>query len=115
MKGNIFISVPNTDLDQNLPISRYDWTENTYTEEGKIDATTSVNPTWNQYGVRYAPQYGTPVLAGSHTVYEMDASWKESEVSLLIALGSGLSAPNYTLMTNAEAREFIAENTPEGI
>ena len=42
----------------------------------------------------------------------MEASWLDSEVSALIALGEGQSAPNYTLYTNAEVRQFIADNTP---
>ena len=39
-------------------------------------------------------------------------SWMAGEVSALIALGAGLTAPSYTLMTATEAREFIASNTP---
>jgi hypothetical protein len=42
----------------------------------------------------------------------MEASWLDSEVSALIALGDGQSSPNYTVYTNAEVRTFIAENTP---
>jgi hypothetical protein len=43
-------------------------------------------------------------------VYEITASWKDSEVSALIALGNGQAAPNYTVMTAEEARAFIADN-----
>jgi hypothetical protein len=37
----------------------------------------------------------------------------QSEVSALVALGAGLTAPSYTLMTNPEVREFIQANTTE--
>ena len=45
-------------------------------------------------------------------VYELTASWKEGEVSALLALGAGLAAPSYTLMTAAEAKAFISANAP---
>jgi hypothetical protein len=45
-------------------------------------------------------------------VYEITASWKDSEVSALLALGKGKAAPKYTVMTAEEARAFIIENTP---
>ena len=44
---------------------------------------------------------------------ELEASWTSSEVSALISLGSGLSSPNNTLMTNKEAIAFINANIPE--
>jgi len=34
-------------------------------------------------------------------------------VSALIALGSGKVAPNYTVMTSKEAREFILANSEQ--
>jgi len=43
-------------------------------------------------------------------VYELEASWQDSETSALVALGSGKAAPNYTLMTASEARELISDN-----
>ena len=114
MKGNIFISVPAADKDNALPaaITRYDWNEYTYTEEGEVDTTTLVHPTWAQFGERNSGLFGSPVSVGDVVVYEMEASWLDSEVSALIALGEGQSAPNYTLYTNAEVRQFIADNTP---
>jgi len=45
-------------------------------------------------------------------VYELTASWKEGEVSALLALGAGLAAPSYTLMTAEEAKAFISANAP---
>ena len=114
MRGNVYISIPTADIANALPsaITRYDWTESTYNDEGEVETTTTIHPTWSQYGEKYKAQFGAPVVVGEHTIYEMEASWLDSEVSALIALGNGQSAPNYTVYTNAEVRAFIAENTP---
>lgn len=113
MRGNVYISVPSADKSKALPaaITRYDWTKYTYTEEGEVDTTTLVHPTWEQYGEKYKAQFGSAVVVGEHIVYEMEASWKDSEVSALLALGAGKAEPNYTVMTAAEARAFISDNT----
>ena len=114
MKGNIFISVPASDISNELPaaITRYDWNEYTYNEEGELESTTTIHPTWEQFGSRNSGLFGSPVSVADVVVYEMEASWLDSEVSALIALGNGQSAPNYTVYTNAEVRTFIADNTP---
>ena len=114
MRGNVYISIPAADNDNALPsaITRYDWNEYTYDDDGAIDTTTLVHPTWVQYGEKYKGLFGSPITVGDVTVYEMEASWLEGEVSALLALGSGQAAPNYTVYTNAEARTFIQENTP---
>ena len=113
MKGNIFISVPASDISNALPtsITRYDWVEHTYNEEGEVESSTTIHPTWEQFGSRYSGLFGSPVSVADVVVYEMEASWLENEVSALIALGDGQSAPNYTVYTNAEVRQFIADNT----
>ena len=113
MKGNIFISVPASDISNELPaaITRYDWNEYTYTEEGEVESTTTIHPTWEQFGSRYSGLFGSPVSVADVVVYEMEASWLDSEVSALLALGEGQSAPNYTVYTNAEVRTFIADNS----
>ena len=115
MKGNIFISVPASDIANELPtsITRYDWVEHTYNEEGEVESTTNNHPTWEQFGIRNKGLFGSPVTVADVVVYEMEASWLDSEVSALIALGDGQPAPNYTVYTNAEVRQFIAENTAE--
>ena len=115
MKGNIFISVPASDIANELPtsITRYDWVENTYNEEGEVESTTTNHPTWEQFGSRNKGLFGSPVAVADVVVYEMEASWLDSEVSALIALGDGQPAPNYTVYTNAEVRQFIADNTAE--
>ena len=112
MRGNVYISIPTADIDNALPsvITRYDWTESIYNEEGEVESTSTIHPTWAQYGEKYKGQFGAPVVVGDHTIYEMTASWKDSEVSALIALGSGKSEPNYTIMTAEEARAFIIAN-----
>lgn len=116
MRGNLYISVPAADKGNSLPasITRYDWVENTYNEEGEVESSNTIHPTWNQYGEKYAPQYGAPVTVTKddvdYIVYELTASWKDSEVSALIALGSGQAEPNYTVYTAEEARAFISAN-----
>ena len=118
MRGNIYISVPAGDSAKALPVSitRYDWVENTYNEEGELESTTAIHPTWEQYGDKYKADFGAPVTVtvGSKDfiVYELIASWKDSEVSALLALGKGKAAPKYTVMTAEEARAFIITNTP---
>ena len=117
MKGNIFISVPAADKTNSLPasIDRYDWTESTYNEEGEVETTTTIHPTWSQYGEKYKADFGAAVSVSVNDVefivYELEASWQDSETSALVALGSGKAAPNYTLMTASEARSFIADNS----
>ena len=117
MRGNIYISVPATDKDNAIPatITRYDWSEYTYTDEGEIDTTTLVHPTWSQYGEKYKAEFGAPVSVSVNDVefivYEMEASWKDSEVSALVNLGAGQAEPNYTVYTAEEARAFILANS----
>jgi len=112
MRGNVYISIPTADIDNALPsvITRYDWTESTYNDEGEVESTTTIHPTWAQYGEKYKGQFGAAVVVGEHTLYEIEASWLDGEVSALIALGAGQSAPSYTVYTAAEARQFIADN-----
>ena len=112
MRGNVYISIPTADIDNALPsaITRYDWTESTYNEEGEVESTSTIHPTWAQYGEKYKGQFGAPVVVGDHIVYEIEASWQDSEVSALVALGSGKAAPNYTIMTASEARAFVIAN-----
>ncbi len=119
MNGNIYISVPAADKAQQLPASldRYDWETFTYNEDGTVNSMTTIHPTWEQYGEKYKHLFGAPVTVTvsevDYIVYEMEASWLQSEVSALIALGNGLTTPSYTLMTNPEVRAFIQDNTPE--
>ena len=120
MRGNVYISVPQADISNELPtaITKYDWVENVY-DEASTEVTETINhhPTWEQYGERNKAAFGGPVevTVGEDVfvVYEMEVSWKDSEVSSLIALGAGLASPSYTLMTNTEAKEFTASNLPQ--
>jgi hypothetical protein len=117
MRGNLYISVPAADKAKAIPasITRYDWVENTYNEEGEVESSNKVHPTWKAYGEKYAPQYGAPVSVtvgkAEYIVYELTASWKDSEVSALLALGKGKAEPKYTVFTAEEARAFIIANT----
>ena len=121
MRGNLYISIPAGDKANSLPasITRYDWNEYTYDDEGEVESSNTVHPTWSQYGEKYAPQYGAPVSVSvsdsDYIVYELTASWKDSEVSALIALGSGQAEPNYTVYTAEEARAFIAANQDQAL
>jgi len=116
MRGNVYISIPAADIAKALPssITRYDWNEYTYNEEGEVEKTTKVHPTWAQYGEKYKADFGAAVSVSvkdvEYIVYEITASWKDSEVSALLALGKGKAAPKYTVMTAEEARQFIADN-----
>ena len=116
MRGNVYISIPAADKAKALPssITRYDWNEYTYNEEGEVEKTTKVHPTWAQYGEKYQADFGAPVTVSvsdvDYIVYEITASWKDSEVSALLALGNRKAAPKYTVMTAEEARQFIADN-----
>ena len=117
MRGNVYISIPAADKDNALPsaITRYDWTEVAYNDEGEVETTTTIHPTWSQYGEKYKAQFGAPVQISvsdsDFIIYELELSWQDSEISSLIALGSGLTAPSYTLMNASEARELISDNT----
>ena len=117
MRGNVYISIPTADIDNALPLSitRYDWTESTYDEEGEVVSTSTIHPTWAQYGEKYKGQFGAPVTISVNdkefTIYEMTASWLNSEVSALISLGSGKTAPSYSVMTSEEARQLILDNS----
>ena len=117
MRGNVYISIPAADNAKALPssITRYDWTESTYNDEGEVESTKKVHPTWAQYGEKYKADFGAAVSVSVNDVefivYELEASWKDSEISALIALGSKKAAPKYTLMNASEARAFIADNS----
>ena len=121
MRGNLYISVPAGDSAKALPasITRYDWVENTYNEEGEVESSNTVHPSWEAYGEKYAPQYGAPVSVtvgkAEYIVYELTASWKASEVSALLGLGKGKAEPKYTVYTAEEARAFIAANQAQEI
>ena len=117
MRGNVYISIPAADKAKALPsaITRYDWTEVAFNDEGEVETTTTIHPTWAQYGEKYKADFGAAVSVSvkdvEFIVYELEASWKDSEISALIALGSKKAAPKYTLMTASEARTFIADNS----
>ncbi len=117
MRGNLYISVPAGDSAKAIPasITRYDWEEYTYDEDGAVDTTTVVHPTWAQYGEKYAKDFGAPVSVSvgdsDYIVYELLASWKDSEVSALLSLGAKKAEPKYTVMTAEEARAFILANS----
>lgn len=117
MRGNVYISIPASDKDNALPsgITRYDWTESTYNDEGEVESTQTIHPTWAEYGEKYKAQFGAPVSVtkddANYIVYELELSWLDSEISALVTLGAGKSAPSYTLYNASEARQFIIDNS----
>ena len=120
MIGNVFISVPEADIYNEIPasITSYDWTESVYDEENPEAAptVTTIHPTWDALGQRNTARFGSVIQVtvdnAVYHVYELEMSWMAGEVSALLALGAGLAAPSYTLMTATEARQFIADNAP---
>ena len=63
MRGNVYISIPASDEANALPsgITRYDWNTYTYDDDGAVDTTTLVHPTWAEYGEKYKADFGAPV------------------------------------------------------
>jgi hypothetical protein len=116
MRGNVYISIPAADNANALPsaITRYDWTEVAFNDEGEVETTTTIHPTWSQYGEKYKADFGSAVQISvddsDFVIYELELSWKDSEISALIALGSKKATPKYTLMNATEARQLIADN-----
>lgn len=117
MIGNIYITVPLEDIYNELPasITKYDYSEIT-SQPGEELQTVAIHPTWDAYGQRNKAEFGSPLTItvgdSQYVLYEISASWLDGEVSALLALGAGLSAPSYTLMTAAEAKAFISANAP---
>ena len=70
MRGNVYISIPASDNDNALPsaITRYDWIEYTYNEEGEVETTTTIHPTWSQYGAKYKAEFGAAVSVSVNDV-----------------------------------------------
>ena len=122
MKGNIYITVPTADIRQSnylllLLVTIGHEIHLQRRRRSRHLQQTIVHPTWAQFGERNQGLFGSPVTVSvsdvEYIVYEMEASWLDSEVSALIALGNGLTQPSYTVYTNAEVRQFIADNAEE--
>ena len=116
MRGNVYISLNESTYEGSIPtelVNKYGVPvlDDDGVETGKI------TPTFKELGEMNKSLFGHVITVTidsvNYYVMELEASWTSSEVSALIALGSGLSSPNNTLMTNKEAIAFINANKPE--
>lgn len=116
MRGNVYISLNESTYEGSIPtelVNKYGVPvlDDDGVETGKI------TPTFKELGEMNKSLFGHVITVTidsvNYYVMELEASWTSSEVSALIALGSGLSSPNNTLMTNKEAIAFINTNKPE--
>ena len=115
MRGNVYISIPAADKDKHCRQQSHDTIgTNTPTmkkvklnqpqqciQRGRNTAKSTKRILVRPYRLMSDVEY---------IVYEITASWKDSEVSALLALGNRKAAPKYTVMTAEEARQFIADN-----
>lgn len=115
MNGNVFLSLNTETWNDVIPMSivdRYGWSETD--SEGN---TVEIHPTWEELANSegHKRKYGSPVLikVGRRNIYivELTASFINSEVSDLVALGAGLEYPQNTLLTAEEAQTLINENS----
>ena len=116
MRGNVYISLNESTYEGSIPtelVNKYGIP--VFDDEGVETGKTT--PTFRELGEINKSLFGNVVTVTvdsvNYYVMELEVSWTSSEVSALIALGSGLSSPNNTLMTNKEAIAFINANIPE--
>jgi len=112
MQGNIYIALNTETYRSEIPKAlhnRYQWTETS--DDGEQ---TVITPTFEQLGERLRQKHGSVIelKVGRRNIYvmELEASWLQSEVSALLALGAGLEYPQNTLLTASEAQALIADN-----
>lgn len=118
MRGNVYLSIPAADFNNPLPFTFWDWTV-TATDPNDLEAepeVITIHPTWSELADKNKPLYGEVVTVNvaeeEYKLIELTASWLNGEVSALLTLGAGQPSYNYTLMTQAEAQAFVAENAP---
>ena len=114
MRGNIFYALNTETWNDVIPFSllgRYGWSETD--EEGN---TIEIHPTWKELAnsAHHKAKYGVPIeiKVGRRNIYiiELTASWLQSEVSDLMALGDGLEYPQNSLLIAEEANHLITTN-----
>lgn len=116
MRGNVYISLNESTYEGSIPtelVNKYGVP--VLDDEGVETGKTA--PTFKELGEINKGIFGSVITVTidsvNYYVMELEVSWTSSEVSALLNLGSGLSSPNNTLMTNKEAISFINENRPE--
>ena len=80
------------------------WNVHEYDSEGEITSTTAYTPTWKESafkGYLGAPRVS---LDGSLIIVKGEFSMLEGELTAMIALGSGMSYPNNSILTKSEAQ-----------
>tara|TARA_R100000951_G_C2577132_1_gene160685 strand:+ start:353 stop:709 length:357 start_codon:yes stop_codon:yes gene_type:complete len=116
MRGNVYISLNESTYEGSIPTELVNKYGVPVLDDEGVE-TGKTTPTFKELGEVNKHLFGRviTVIVNSENYYvmELDASWSSSEVSALLNLGSGLSSPNNTLMTNKEAINFINENAPE--
>ena len=110
MKGNTYISVNEATYEAAIPpelMAKYA-REDQYGDK--------ITTTFKEVGIDNELDYG-PVIplsyeGANYYLIELEASWKNGEISALIQLGEGLSYPNNTLLTINEAIAFVQSTHP---
>jgi len=110
MIGNIFICLEEQTYKGLIPEElEGSYARKTYDEDGEL---LNILPTtFEEVGVDNRIKFGSvieiDVNGAKHYVMEFNASWLQSEVTALIALGDVLNYPSNTLLTNSEAISLI--------
>lgn len=116
MRGNVYISLNESTYESLIPTELVGKYGVPVLDDEGVE-TSKTTPTFKELGEINKYLFGGVITvtidSENYYVMELDASWSSSEVSALLNLGSGLSSPNNTLMTNKESINFINENGPE--
>ena len=110
MRGNIYISLNAATYEGAIPaelMAKYA-REDQYGDK--------ISTSFKEVGIDNELDYG-PVIPltyedENYYLIELDASWKNGEITALLNLGEGLSYPNNTLLTINEAIAFIQSTHP---
>ena len=118
MVGNIFICLNEATYKGTIPtVLEGSYARKTYDDDGSLVSVLST--TFEEVGEDNKRKFGAVIQLSieddNFYVMEFNASWRQSEVSALLALGSGLSYPNNTLLTNEEAIDLIRLNTDDSL
>ena len=85
------------------------WNNYTYEADGEtIKTTTAYTPTWKE--AAFKGKLGAPreSLDGNLIIVKGEFSLRTGELSAIIALGSGVSYPNNSVLTKTEAQELAS-------
>ena len=114
-RGNIYILIHGDDLTDLTPVKtreRY-----TYSEFDDLGNETVIEPTWEQLGSHYEPQFGlvrNNIYIDDGETYhgiEFETSFVRGEIQQILALGSPGNFPRYAILTATEMSIFLREGT----